>query len=241
MRVEMNCAEVSDVAAEVALRIAPVEERDAALAHSRGCADCNRLMSDLSAVGDDLLLLAPERQPSPGFESRVLASLAGDTATSDERARPLSKLWLKVGSAVAALALVAALGSITTYVVTSADRELGASYRETLETSRGSSFGAAPLTGPEGRAGTVFAYEGEPSWVMVTFDQTTREGTYRVKIVTRDGEYRDLGTAHLGDHSRSWGAEVPVELSQVIQVRLTMSDGTVAFFAQVDPSRPWGT
>src|SRR5919198_1331827 len=75
MTAEMGCDQVSELASELALGIAAGEERDRALRHLSGCPDCRRLVAELSSVGDELLLLAPERQPPPEFESRVLADL----------------------------------------------------------------------------------------------------------------------------------------------------------------------
>jgi Putative zinc-finger len=72
---EMGCDQVRDLAPELALGIAEGQERVAALSHLTGCPGCRQLVSDLSSVGDGLLLLAPSREPPRGFESGVLARL----------------------------------------------------------------------------------------------------------------------------------------------------------------------
>jgi Putative zinc-finger len=67
MTAELGCEQVKELAPELALGIAEGEERAAALRHLSGCARCRQLVSELSAVGDELLLLAPAREPPPGF------------------------------------------------------------------------------------------------------------------------------------------------------------------------------
>src|SRR5919197_3653345 len=73
MTAEMGCDQVRELASELALGIAAGEERDRALRHLSSCPACRRLVAELSSVGDELLLLAPEHQPPPELESRVLA------------------------------------------------------------------------------------------------------------------------------------------------------------------------
>src|SRR3954453_6928487 len=72
----MGCEQTREIAAELALGIADGEDRARALRHLTECADCRRAVEELSSVTDELLTLAPARQPPAGFESRVLAQLA---------------------------------------------------------------------------------------------------------------------------------------------------------------------
>ncbi|HEX2294483.1 MAG TPA: zf-HC2 domain-containing protein, partial [Actinomycetota bacterium] len=64
MSAPLSCAEVRDLAPEVALGIAPGEERARVLAHVRGCGDCRRLLDGLAETADLLLVLAPRDEPS---------------------------------------------------------------------------------------------------------------------------------------------------------------------------------
>ena len=72
----MTCAELRDVAGEVALTLLTGAERAAALAHLETCQACRTEVADLTATADELLLLAPAAEPPAGFESRVLAAMA---------------------------------------------------------------------------------------------------------------------------------------------------------------------
>ena len=71
----MSCDEVRDLAPEIALGTIDGEERAEALRHLATCAECRRLVDQLSEVADELLMLAPVEEPSLGFESRVVEAL----------------------------------------------------------------------------------------------------------------------------------------------------------------------
>jgi hypothetical protein len=212
MTAELGCEQVRDLAPELALGIAEGEERDAALRHLSGCSGCRQLVSELSSVGDELLQLAPAHDPPAGFESRVLAVI-----------------------------LAAALGGGSVLLATASDRRLAASYQAILSQGHGAYFLAAPLQGTGGRVGTVFGYQGQPSWVMVTLQPPIQEqGRFQVQAVTRDGRYLSLGDAVLGGANGSWGGQLPVDLSAVHELRFVGPDGQRAFTATFTTANPWG-
>ena len=70
-----DCARVRAGLPEVALGIADGEQRALALEHIAGCPDCRRELEELSSLADELIALAPEREPPTGFENRVLDRL----------------------------------------------------------------------------------------------------------------------------------------------------------------------
>lgn len=236
---DLRCDEVKGLAPEVALDIATGEERDAVLRHISTCGECHRLLTELSSVGDGLLMaLTPAVEPDPGFDTRVLEAFgtAEPAKPMRVRRRPWARFALAAGAAVVAMFV----GGGVVYQATSADRILGQSYRATLELGRGSSFAAAPITGPEGRAGTVFAYQGDPSWVMVTFDTPPGEGSnYSFELATHDGGYLTLGEAVFEGGDRTWGEMLPVALSEIAGFRFVDADGNVVFTALVDADSRW--
>jgi Putative zinc-finger len=235
---EMGCEQVRELAPELALGIAEGEERDAALRHLDGCGGCRQLVAGLSSVGDELLQLAPAHDPPAGFESRVLAGL-----TEQPRRRsiqPLAHRWRWLATAAAAVVLAAALGAGSVFLATAGDRRLADGYQAVLSQGRGAYFLAAPLQGTQGRVGTVFGYQGQPPWVMVTLQPPIQEeGRFRVQVVTRDGRYLSLGDAVLGGATATWGGELPVELSAVHELRFVASDGRTAFAATFATANPW--
>jgi hypothetical protein len=230
----MGCEQVRELAPELALGIAEGDERGAALRHLGGCADCRQLVSELSSVGDELLLLAPAKEPPPGFESSVLDRLA-----EPRRLQPLARRWRLVAGA-AALVLVATLGGGSVYLATAGDRRLAESYQAVLREGQGSFFAAAPLQGPQGRVGTVFGYQGQPSWAMVSLrPPLPAERRFQVQVLTRDGRYLAAGEAVLGGAKGTWGVQLPVDLSAVHELRLVGPDGRTAFAATLDAAGPW--
>jgi hypothetical protein len=235
---EMGCEQVRDLAAELALGVAEGEERDAALRHLSGCGGCRRLVSELSLVGDELLQLAPASAPPAGFESRVLARLTEPPRRW--RVQPLARRWQRVAIAAAAVVLAATLGAGSVFLATAGDRRLADGYQAVLSQGQGAYFLAAPLQGTQGRVGTVFGYQGHPSWVMVTLQPSIpKEGRFQVQVVTRDGRYLSVGDAVLGGATRTWGGQLPVDLSAVHQLRFLGADRRTAFAATFAAANPW--
>jgi hypothetical protein len=74
----LTCAEVQELAAELALDLLTGTERAAALAHLERCTACRSEVGSLTDVGEAVLSLAPEAEPSAGFEIRVLDRIAAE-------------------------------------------------------------------------------------------------------------------------------------------------------------------
>ena len=98
---EMACAELADVAAELALGVLTGRERADAIAHLDTCDACREHVRQLMATGEQLRELLPPAEPPAGFETRVLDRLglpvpsaheeAGDDGNDDDdgqQARP---------------------------------------------------------------------------------------------------------------------------------------------------------
>jgi hypothetical protein len=230
MRTDGNCDEVRALAPELALDIADGHERERALRHLAACPACSTAVAGFSATTDRLLLLAPSIQPPEGFRSRTRAKLAVPAAR-----RPSPARWLAVA---AAIVVAVAIGAGTTARITAQDRALGRSYRGILSQGDGAFFTVAPLTGPAGRAGTVWGYQGSPSWIFASFAPDAPSGTYRASLRTVDGHTVDLGTFRIDASYPNWSASIPVGLTDVRGIRFVASDGT-AFDAPLDPRSPW--
>jgi uncharacterized membrane protein len=236
MNDEVSCGQVRALAADLAIGIADGQERDAALRHAATCAECRLLVSELSSVVDDLLLLAPSHEPPAGFASRTLARMTASSPRRTAGRRP----WMARAAVAAAVAAALALGAGAVYQGTSGDRRLADSYRAVLVQGHGSFFAAAPLRSPAGTLGSVFGYQGQPSWLFATLSQPTAQPEhYDVQLVTRDGRHLSLGGTVLGGTHRTWGAQIPVELTQVRQLRFEAASGQFTMTAYLSPRNPW--
>jgi hypothetical protein len=230
MNAEMGCEQVRQLAPELALGVVCGQERDAALRHLAGCASCRRSVSELSSIGEDLLLLAPPRDPPPGFEHRVVARLTAAPAPVRRAPR-----WGSLVAAAAAVILVGAIAAGSVLVATSDDRRLAATYKALLGQAGGSYFAVARLESPRGRVGTVFGYQGGPSWLFVTLPGGTQE-RFEVRLVLEDGTAAELGQAEIGGTVSGWGTAIPVDLARVRELRLDGPRGDlVASFQNQDP------
>jgi hypothetical protein len=214
-----GCEEVRALAPELALGIAVGDERARVLGHLVACPACRRHLEELSNVADDLLLLAPTQEPAVGFESRVLDELEERPERPERRRRrPL------VAVAAAAAAVAAALVTASAmWLAFDDDRDLADRYRETLAVANGKYLTAEPLAAAGGRrAGTVFGYEGEPSWVLVTVYESARPepGEYELQVITGKGRRVDLRPMWIYRKGGSGGSAIPIHFHDVTEVRL---------------------
>lgn len=218
-----RCGDTWSTLPELALGIADGEERALAIEHVAGCSACRRELEELSMIGDDLLALVPEREPPAAFEAGVLDRILPPPPQPERprrRRRRLRRLTL-AGAAAAAGAAAMAIALTLSY---SSDRRLAAQYRATLQQANGQYFASARLHTTDGRpAGTVFAYQGAPSWLFYVMDGDYASGTYREQIVTRSGRLITLPKFRLV--ALSWGVATPVPVRDVAVVRLIREPG----------------
>jgi Putative zinc-finger len=218
----MTCEQTRSLASELALGIADGADRARALDHLAGCAECRRMVAELTEVTDEMLLRAPEREPPVGFESRVLARLE-PAPPAARPARPARRRrWARRTLVVLAPAAVAA--AIATVVVLGAtgdDRRLAGQYREALAAAHGRSFEAARLQAPANLpAGLVYAYRGSPSWIFVYLDRAHRSGRYRPELALTSGRRVPLPALRIDPATGSGGQVLDVDLRDVASVRL---------------------
>jgi hypothetical protein len=213
----LECAEARELFPELAAGVAAGDERARALGHLSGCPACRREFAGTAEVVDELLWLVPEHDPPAGFESSVLARL---TPAAPRRRRPRPRLlW------AASIAVAAALAAGTVWWQTADDRELASSYRQTLSVAHGHDLSAAPLLLAGGaETGTVFAYQGSPSWIYVTFRSTPPQGRYDVRLVTRDGRRLVLRSFTARPGGTAWGSTIQVPIRQIQKLEFIRSN-----------------
>jgi hypothetical protein len=246
---EMDCEEVVALAPELALDVADGLERDASLRHLGGCASCRHLVSELSSMADDLLLLAPEHEPPAGLESRVLDAIelaegpapaqpASLAAARRSRANPRS--WARPLAVAASFVLAIAVGAGAMFAATAGDRRVAGDYRALLGVGHGSFFAAASLRDGTREVGTAWGYAGDPSWVFVSMRSSIGEPrSFRAWLLTSGGRRVSLGRAELGRGWSSWGRNLPVDLSTVRELWLEPVDGGPGLVATFHPDDPW--
>jgi hypothetical protein len=210
-----RCADTWQGLPELALGIADGEERAHTLEHLAGCPDCRRELEELSSTADELLALIPEREPPAGFEDRVLRRLNAVKAPP-RRSRRLLLTRLSFAGAVLASAAVTAIALTLSF---SSDRRLAAQYRAALDGAHGQFFQSAGLHAPDGNeVGTVFAYQGSPSWLFYVLENGDRDSVYREQIVTRSG--RTITLPRFRFVAATWGIATPVPVRDIAAVRL---------------------
>jgi len=207
------CQETRELLPELAAGVAEGGARAVALAHLGRCLDCRRELNEITAVLDDLVLLAPEHEPPPGFESSVLKALAPTRV----RRRPLRT----TAFAAAAAILVAALTGGLVWRQTSDDRNLARQYRDTLAVADGQYFAAADIsTDVDPSTGHAFAYQGSPSWIFVSLDSAPSSGTYQVQLITTDHRTIDVGLCAVTNGKGSWGTTIKLPIRDISRIQL---------------------
>jgi hypothetical protein len=225
-----DCERLRDVAAELALGIADGEERAWALEHLADCSACRAEVERLSAVADELTLLAPPAEPPAGFEGRVVERL-GSAPVKPARARRLAPS-IAAGIAAAVAAAVAGFGI---WAMTSDDRDLADSYRDTLAVANGDYFDAIPLEAPGGGwVGYVYGYQGRVSWLLGIVGDGLEDGRYRMSLVTEDGDRVRVRALDVKDGQGSAGAAIPVDYRDVAEIRLLDQRGREVADAERD-------
>ena len=210
-----RCVETRELLAELSLGVADGEERGRALQHLAECPECRTELEKLSDVADELALLAPHREVPVGFESRVLANVLPQPPRRRRRRR--------IGLVLAPVAAAAAAAAITLGIV-SDDLKDASHYRDALDTAHGKEFEAYPLYGGGSAVGTVFSYQGNPDWLLITVDPAHRADLRSAAVVTDDGTQVPLRWFHL-DSSGSSGGGIPIDPHHVSVLRLTPGSG----------------
>lgn len=211
-----GCDETREMAAELALGVVEGEERGRALQHLAECPECRAEVEKFSDVADELLLLAPHHEAPVGFESRVLNELL--PAPQPKRRRRLRLVLAPAAAAVAAAAIALA--------IVSPDLRLASHYRHTLDQANGKEFESYALRGPgDTHVGTVFSYEGTPSWVHIDVDPGHRSGLTAAELVTDNGSQVPLRWFSL-DPAGGSGGSIPVDPNHVSVLRLSGAMGT---------------
>src|ERR687892_1837020 len=213
-------SETRELAAELALDVAAGEERGRALAHLEACRECRALVGGLADAKEEILLLAPEREPSAGFESRTLAHLA-------RAARPVVRAprWRRILSLSVAASIAAAAGVGTAWLATRSDRQAADLLRTALQRADGKYLGVEVLRRPDGtRIGHMAVYLGRPSWIFAVVNEGGPVGMFDIEVVDATGARHPAGVLTI-DAGGGGGLVLPSGLGRVTAIVLIPRDG----------------
>jgi hypothetical protein len=90
---------------------------------------------------------------------------------------------------------------------------------------------AADITANGRTYGSVFVYDGHPSWLFLTMN-APRSGSYPVRLVTKDGKSMQIGTCTLRDGIGHWGTIIDVPVGSIAQIQLAR-DGYTTMVADL--------
>ena len=207
----MNCAEALDLAPELALGIISGAERAEVILHVNGCARCQANVAEFTEVADALPLLAPEAEPSPGFEDRVLAAVNAPKRSHRRR-------WM---AAIAVAAAAAAIVSITLVrVVESGDRS---------PTKVAEPLVAAMVGGSSGQP-VGWVSVADRRTVTVAVDYGIPAGTYRIQLQPSrgGGDVSTLGAMNVDPSGRGfWAGNSDVSVTGGSTIALVDNAGEV--------------
>jgi hypothetical protein len=203
-----SCAQLREVAPELALGVLGGAERAEAIIHVNGCARCQALVNELTEVADALPLLAPEHEPPPGFEQRVLA--AGRV-----RRRRVTRRWV---ASVAAAAAAAAIVSITLVRVIDAGSDVTSAPPPPKPV-------AARMVTDDGAWPAGWVYVTKATSVAVAVSYEFQSGLYRIVATPRHGTATTMGAVTVQDGQGSWTGTSPVPIRSGTTIALVSADG----------------
>jgi len=182
----LDCPEVRAQLPEFVLGVLDGDARADVVAHIDHCAACRGQVTELSETADAVLLLAPEAEPPPGFERRVVTHLFDGRRVSRWRTA-------KIVALVAAAAVI--LSVVTVRVVDSARSGGTAAAIETV-----------PMVGNDGATvGQVDVVDTDRSLgLALNVNYALADGAYRVVLAPESTPREVLGTITVADGRGAW-------------------------------------
>jgi hypothetical protein len=200
------------------------------LAHVDGCSRCAEELEQLAHAADAVVRVAPELEPTMGFEVRLFSRMGLTDAPPQAQSAPVGRVvplrwvrnsprWALAGAAaVIALALGLSIGWTT---------GSGRSGEGQVEGPVGAEVGTAVLTANGSTVGSVNTYGGSKPWMIVTLADSWTDGKVTCKVVTDNGVTHDVGSFTAKDGYGAWGAPLRVAPQDVKKAEVVSSNGTV--------------
>jgi len=216
----LTCADVRELTPELALDVLGGVERAAVLDHISRCAPCRSFLAELSQAAEALPRLAPEAEPPPGFEQRVLASVRGGGRRRFPR-------WAAV---VAATAAAASIVSVVVVRIVDRGRDEPAVPNAAVSFVR-----SVPMVGVDGRdVGWAFVSNGRPAAVGVSVAYWVPSGVYTIEYREDEGRSpQRLGRLQVQDGRGTWAGTADLSDPPDGSLALVDADGTVVCEARL--------
>lgn len=216
-----ECAAFEEQLEELAVGDLTEPERSRVLAHVSTCDACRRRLDELLAITDALLHLAPQHEPPPGFESRVLDRLIAPVAP--ERLGRRRACWL---AAVAAAVLVVVAAGVVGWAIRTPDRGLDVARAGTIVAADGSTVGDIQLVRADRPYVLVTIDHPRPGGDEVTCELDLADGT---TVVAGSWGYADV-------RSGVWAAGIDATSLDAVGMRIVDASGVVLATALLDPA-----
>jgi len=230
------CAQFDEQLEELAIGDLPEPERGRLLAHAASCRDCRGKLDEVLALTDSLLSLAPQHEPPPGFESRVLERLTAAPASGAAGAAgvaaarppirrhrlPVPRWWLEAAAAV--LLVTVAIGA---FLVGRSD-----TVSDAVRVVRSGVI----VNGSGDRTGSVELIDAAHPYALVTIDHPRdRGGEVICELLLADGTDVAIGEWGYDDvRGKVWAAGIDDDLLEAVTMRILDESGTVLATASLD-------
>jgi hypothetical protein len=215
-----GCAEVRELAPDLALGTLSGGERAEVLLHTNGCARCQAFVAELTDVADRLPMLAPEIEPPAGFGQATLALMTG--ARRRRRFR-----W---AATIAATAAAAAILSVTIVRVT--------------DSSTTQTAAPPPVTAPALRtvnmigagghwAGDVFIAGEHRTTLRIEVSYAVPNGPYAIELSHGVSSPKQIGMVSVMDGKGEWSGPATLPSGTATVSLVDLSSGNKVCSASV--------
>jgi hypothetical protein len=223
-----QCDGYSENLAELALGILTGRARVATLAHVDSCAHCAEELEQLSRTADAVVSVAPELEPTVGFEVRLfnrmgliedpapVAITSGHGLRGPRRWVTGTPRWA-LASAAAVVALLVGLS-----IGWSVRSPAGPTHPTNTE-----AVATAALKEDGNVVGTVATYNSATPWMIVTMHDSSAHGALTCEVVTANGVTHKIGTFSATYGYAAWDAPLKVMPQDVRKAEVVSSNGTV--------------
>ncbi len=210
----LSCAEVRELAPELALGILSGAERAEVLLHVNGCSRCQAYVAELTEAADVIPQLAPEAEPPTGFEARVLHRLG-------ERERRTRRRWIAAAAGVAAAAIIVSV-TVVRVVESNDTTDLAG---PTTPAITGKQV-AVPMEGGAFDVAAGWAYVSDHHGVAVAVNYGIPSGMYTVAVTPARGATTPIGAVQVTDGHGSWTGRSDDALRAGSRIALVDAAGT---------------